>query len=109
MAPYKTLRTSSDQGRTFSTKGTEGENVKKIITTPKYITIPELRKPAQVTDRLRRDYDDLVQFERSSMKNGVRKILNSSNVIKAIYDYWGKPVTSPSSDSDDDLVSNYAQ
>ena len=109
MATFKSTGSTEDTGKTFASKGPEGENVQKILLTPKYITLPELKKPAAVTDRLRRDYVDLMDYNRNSMKNGVRKILNSSSVIKAIYDYWGKTVTSPSSDSDDDLVSNLVQ
>ena len=76
----------------FSSKGREGESVEKIVCTPRYITVEELRKPAVVTDRLRRDYDDLRQFDRVSMKAGIRKILTTSEVVKAVNAYWSGAV-----------------
>ena len=91
MAPSKNTRTNVSQKRqnlSFCTKGREGENVEKIVCTPKYITVQELKKPAVVTNRLRRDYDDLKLYDRVSMKAGVRKILTTAHVIQAVNTYW---------------------
>ena len=41
-----------------------------------------------VTDRLRRDYENLKQYNRISMKAGVRKILTTTHVIEAVNSYW---------------------
>ena len=91
MAPYKTTRSNnvpnSNSKVSFLSKGTEGENVEKIICTPKYISVAELKKPAVVTDRLRRDYADLKSFDRISMKCGVRKILNLRQVVDSVNNY----------------------
>ena len=113
MAPHKNKRSSTVSSNTnvsFSTKTYEGESVEKIICTPKYITVQELKKPAVVTDRLRRDYQDLKSFDRISMKSGVRKILGTVDVVKAVNDYWcdGNYPDSSSllnSNDDDSLVS----
>ena len=115
MAPYKTTRVTSvassgNRNVSFSATKNEGENVKRIICTPKYITVQELKKPAVVTDRLRRDYDDLRCYDRLSMKNGVRKILQIDDVIEAVNAYWSDG-TSPhatnafNNDDDSSLVS----
>ena len=113
MAPHKITRSSTISSNTnvsFSTETYEGESVEKIICTPKYITVQELKKPAVVTDRLRRDYQDLKTFDRISMKSGVRKILGTIDVIKAVNDYWGNGKSPDSSsllnnNDDDSLVS----
>ena len=111
MAPHKNRKSStvsSNNNVSFSTKTYEGESIEKIICTPKYITVQELTKPAVVTDRLRRDYQDLKSFDRISMKSGVRKILKSVDVIKAVNDYWGDGNSPDSSsllnDNDDDSL-----
>ena len=115
MAPFKTTRAtnaanSSNSNVSFSPRGTEGENVERIMCTPKYFTVQELRKPVVVTDRLRRDYDDLRCYDRLSMKNGVRKILQIDDVIEAVNAYWSDG-TSPhatnafNNDDDSSLVS----
>ena len=65
----------------------EGKRVEKIICTPKYIKVHELKKPAVVTDRLRRDFDDLKGFDWVSMKCGVRRLLNAAEVIQAVSAY----------------------
>ena len=120
MAPFKTTRSSnnvpnSNSKVSFLSKGTEGENVEKIICTPKYISVAELKKPAVVTDRLRRDYADLKNFDRISMKCGVRKILNLRQVVDAVNHYQNDEdavaqipgATAFNHDNDDSLVSTY--
>ena len=115
MAPYKTTRitnvaSSGNRNVSFSAKKNEGQNVERIICTPKYVTVQELKKPAVVTDRLRRDYDDLRCYDRLSMKNGVRKILQIDDVVQAVNAYWSDG-TSPNAtnafnnDDDSSLVS----
>ena len=113
MAPHKNTRvtdvSSSNSNVSFLQGGTEGDNVEHIICTPKYITVQELRKPAVVTDRLHRDYEDLKCYGRISMKGGVRKILTMDEVIQALNAYWGDG-TSPNAtaainNDDDSLVS----
>ena len=111
MAPHKTrsATVSTSNNVSFSTKGQEATNVENIICTPRYITVQELRKPAVVTDRLRRDYHDLKSFDRISMKCGVRKILSSSETIQAVNAYWNDEFSplnvTPSNNNDDSLVS----
>ena len=115
MAPYKTTRatnvaSSGNRNVSFSPRGNEGENVERIISTPKYVTVQELRKPAVVTDWLRRDYDDLRCYDRLSMKNGVRKILQIDDVIQAVNAYWSdgtspNATTAINNDDDSSLVS----
>ena len=113
MAPHKSTRSTSfgsSNNVSFSSRGKEAENVESIVCTPKYITLCELRKPAVVTDRLRRDYQDLKSFDRVSMKAGVRKILNTSEVIKAVNSYWNGGLDNmsnavQSNNDDDSLVS----
>ena len=116
MAPRKnttknTTATSSTSSHvSFLARGTEGENVERIICTPKYITLDELRKPATVTDRLRRDYQDLKVYDRKSMKGGIQRILKFPDVIKAVNEYWNSPSinsnkSADSNDEDDSLVS----
>ena len=113
MAPHKNTRvtdvSSSNSNVSFLQGGTEGDNVEHIICTLKYITVQELRKPAVVTDRLHRDYEDLKCYGRISMKGGVRKILTMDEVIQALNAYWGDG-TSPNAtaainNDDDSLVS----
>ena len=90
MAPHKSTRSvsvSSNANVSFSTKSYEGGNVEKIICTPKYITVQELKKSDVVTDRLRRDYHDLKVFGCVLMKAGVRKILSTMDVIQAVNEY----------------------
>ena len=113
MAPHKGTRsTPTSSNVSFRAKGPEGENVERIICTPRYISIPELKKPAVVTDRLRRDYGDLKTFDRISMKCGVRKILTSDEVVNAVNAYWSdgynpnaSTSTSYANNEDDSLVS----
>ena len=110
MAPYKTTRltnvaSSGNRNVSFSAKKNEGQNVERIICTPKYVTVHELKKPAVVTDRLRRDYDDLRCYDRLSMKNGVRKILQIDDVVQAVNAYWSdgtSPNASNTFNNDDD-------
>ena len=112
MAPHKSTRSTLVNNNnivSFSTKNIEGKNVAIIICTPKYITVEELKKPAVVTDRLRRDYHDLKSFDRISMKCQVRKILSSSETIQAVNAYWNDEFSqlnvTPSNNDDDSLVS----
>jgi hypothetical protein len=80
----------AETGRSFAVLGEEGKAVKKILLdTHRYITVHELRTPAKVVDKLRRDFDDLGEYNRNSMKLGVRKILNSQEVVSAINGQWG--------------------
>ena len=111
MAPHKSTRSTpvaSSNIVSFSSKGKEGQNVENIICTPKYITVQELRKPAVVTDRLRRDYFDLQSFDRISMKCGVRKIMGHAYVIQAVNTYWSDECSdfnaSSSNNNDDDTL-----
>ena len=64
-----------------------------------------------VTDRLRRDCQDLKVFDRVLMKAGVRKILSTIDVIKAVNEYWGGTNAATSSsflhNDDDSLVSGF--
>ena len=113
MAPHKGTRLASSNTKSvsFHARGAEGENVERIICTPRYITLQELRKPAVVTDRLRRDYADLAVFDRTSMKCGVRKILTTTQVVNAVNAYWGEEqspknaATGFTANEDDSLVS----
>ena len=112
MAPHKGTRsTPVSSNVSFRPKGVEGDNVERVICTPRYITIPELRKPAVVTDRLHRDYGDLKTFDRTSMKCGVRKILTTDEVISAVNVYWSDgcipntSINSYANNEDDSLVS----
>ena len=78
MAPHKGTRsTVLGKSVSFHARSVEGGNVEQIIYTPRYISVQELRKPAVVTDRLRRDYEDLKSFDWILMKCGVRKILTT--------------------------------
>ena len=109
MAPHKTrsVAVKSNNIVSFSSKGEEATNVQNIICTPRYITVPELRKPAVVTDRLRRDYHDLNSFDRVSMKCVVRKILSSSAVIQIVNAYWSDdciPLSASTNSNDDDSL-----
>ena len=77
-------------GKAFKAKGKEGTTVKNIVMgKPKYITIGELRKPANVTDKLRRDYMDFKSYDRDSMRTNVRNILNQKEVRHAVAKFWG--------------------
>ena len=68
-------RSQQTNGKSFKTKGKEGLTVKNIfLGKPKYITVLELRRPAQVTDKLCRDYIDFAEFDRKSMRGGIRNI-----------------------------------
>ena len=64
-----------------------------------------------ITDRLRRDYQDLKVFDRVSMKADVRKILSTMDVIKAVNEYWGGANAATSSsflhNDDDSLVGGF--
>jgi hypothetical protein len=78
------------EGRSFSVSGDEGKAVKKILCQKaKYISVLELRTPAKVVDKLRRDFADLNEFNRNSMKLGIRKILNSQEVVQCVNQFWG--------------------
>ena len=112
MAPHKGTRsTPVSSNVSFHAKGVEGDNVERVICTSRYISIPEVRKPAVVIDRLRRDYGDLKTFDRISMKCGVRKILTSDEVVNAVNAYWSDEctpntsTTSYANNEDDSLVS----
>ena len=97
---------TSEAGRSFAVTGHEGASVKRILKdSAKYITVHELRTPAKVVDKLRRDFADLGLFNRNSMKLGVRKILQLQEVVTAVNGHWGNSVEA--SDPDDDhIVSN---
>ena len=110
MAPHKSTRSTLVNNNnivSFSSKKIEGQNVETIICTPKYITVEELKKPAVVTDRLRRDYLDLKCYDRISMKAGVRKILGLSEVIQAVNAYCSaefNDLNAASNNNDDDSL-----
>ena len=79
-----------EEGNPFSSSGEEGMAVKKILTESKqYITVQELRTPAKVVDKLRRDFANLKEFNRNSMKIGVRKILQHQEVVQKVNQFWG--------------------
>ena len=81
-------------GTSFKVKGPEGQTVKRILLErPRYITTKELRKPAAVTDKIRRDFPDLQSFCRNSMKVGVRKLLVSQEVHVAVQKHWNPAYT----------------
>ena len=113
MAPHKTLpkinTSASNSNVSFSARGPEGVNVEHIICTPKYVTMDELKKPAVVTDRLRRDYEDLKIYDRLSMKGGVRTILRMDDVAQTVHAYWNTDSNnsnnSADSNDEDSLVS----
>ena len=69
----------------------------------------ELKKPAVVTDRLRRDYEDLKIYDRLSMKGGVRTILRMDEVAQTVNAYWNTDSNnsnnSADSNDEDSLVS----
>ena len=76
-------------GKQFKVKSPGGDSVKNILMgRPKYISLDELCKPAQVTDRLRRDFSDLKQYDRNSMKNAVRKMLQTNEIKGAVIQFW---------------------
>ena len=96
---------TSESGRSFSVQGQEGTAVKKILKdSSKYITVHELRTPAKVVDKLRRDFADLTQYNRSSMKLGVRKILNLQEVVVAVNGHWGADVEASDPNHDEDNI-----
>ena len=100
-------------GKTFKVKGQEGATVKNIFMgKPKYVTMAELKRPAMVTDKLRRDYLDFNSFDRDSMRQNVRNILNQKEVKTAVAGFWGATLPSTEDtvdDSSDDekIVSEY--
>ena len=83
-------RKAGEEGNPFSSSGEEAMAVKKILTEHKqYITVQELRTPAKVVDKLRRDFANLKEFNRNSMKIGVRKILQHQEVVQKVNQFWG--------------------
>ena len=97
----KTKKT--EEGRSFSVQGDEGKAVKFFLAeTKQYITVHELRTPAKVVDKLRRDFLDLSGYNRASMKMGVRKILNLQEVVVSVNAHWG--VVEPRDELDEDHV-----
>ena len=89
-AARKNAGKKGDEGRSFSATAEEGKAVKIFLTdTPQYITVPELRTPAKVVDKLRRDFGNLKEFNRNSMKIGIRKILNQKDVVQSVNQFWG--------------------
>ena len=86
----KKPRKAGEEGAPFSSTGDEAKAVKKILTESKqYITVQELRTPAKVVDKLRRDFANLKEFNRNSMKIGVRKILQHQEVVQKVNQFWG--------------------
>ena len=97
---------TSEAGRSFSVTGHEGASVTRILKdSAKYITVQELRTPAKVVDKLRRDFNDLGVFNRSSMKLGVRKILQLQEIVAAVNGHWGISIEASELD-EDHVVSN---
>ena len=83
-------RKAGEEGTPFSSSGEEGKAVKKILTEHKqYITVHELRTPAKVVDKLRRDFANLKEFNRNSMKIGIRKLLQQQEVVQKVNQFWG--------------------
>jgi len=83
-------------------QGHEGTAVKKILKdSTKYITVHELRT---LVKKLRRDFADLTQYNRSSMKLGVRKILNLQEVVVAVNGHWGTDVEASDPNQDEDNI-----
>ena len=86
----KKPRKAGEEGAPFSSTGDEAKAVKKILTENKqYITVQELRTPAKVVDKLRRDFANLKEFNRNSMKLAVRKILQHVEVVQKVNQFWG--------------------
>ena len=69
-----------------------------------------MRRSAQVTDKLCRDYLDFAEFDRKSMHGGIRNILKLKEVKDAVTGFWGlNPSNGEKGDdtSDDEkMVSN---
>ena len=117
MAGTRNQYTRTPPSKSFNYKGPEGGKVRHIlISTSKYISVDELRKPAQVTDRLRLDNADLMAFDRNSMKNAVRRFLLTREVEEAVRTFWNDHTSSVTatgavngnnmhnSNSDDEIV-----
>lgn len=87
--PYSTRTSNPRQVNRFSAKSDHGQAVLELIKTrPKYVTVSELRKPAQVVDKLRRDFPEYLEYDRNSMKTTVRKFLLSLEVETAVKKFW---------------------
>ena len=95
-------------GKAFKGKGQEGNTVRNIVMgKPKYVTVAELKKPANVTDKLCRDYVDFKMYDRDSMRVNVRNILNQKEVRTAVAGFWGSTVSTEDTveeSSDDEKI-----
>jgi hypothetical protein len=97
--------------RTSSPFKSNSEDARVIVDTflsrPRYVSVQELRSPARVTDRLRKDNPRFLSYDRSSMKNYVRKVLISKDVQNAVQKHWEEN-EDHGNESDEGLVSFFA-
>ena len=67
--------------------------------------VGDMNRPARVVDKLRKAFVRLIRFNRDSMKNGIRRILNEDDIKSQIHSYFGGNGKKPGQDirvADDD-------
>ena len=86
------------------------KNKQHLISNPQYLSVEELNRPAPVTDRLRRNFPEMLAFDRNSMKAVVRKLLISKEIRDKVHNHWssaapGAPDSIGGNSDDDQVVS----
>ena len=84
----------------------------KLVSKPNcyFTTAKCLRKPAEVTDKLRRAHGRLVAYNRDSMKGGVGRLLKEDEVREIVVRFFENQGTGgggneDNNDNEDDVVS----
>ena len=104
---------NDEETLSFCTTHKDGKFVRErlVIEPNRYFTTAKcLRKPAEVTDKLRRAHRRLLAYNRDSMKGGVGRLLKEDEVREFVVKFFwdqgtGEGGNEDDNDDEDDVVS----
>ena len=104
---------NDEETLSFRTTTKDGKFVReRLVSEPlRYFTTAKcLRKPAEVTDKLRRAHGRLLAYSRDSMKGGVGRIIKEDEVREFVVKFFrdqgtGEGGNEDDNDDEDDVVS----
>ena len=96
----------------FSTTGEDGRVARQLLLKEPLRYFNEFQdcgRPARVVDKLRKAHGRFMKFNRDSLKNGIRKILNEDEIRTHLESYFDNMMKSPNNEDEeqdhDNLVS----
>ena len=95
---------NDEETLSFRTTHKDGKFVReKLVSEPNryFTTVKCLRKPAEVTDKLRRAHGRLLAYNRDSMKGGVGRLLKEDEVREIVVRFFENTGTGGGGNEDD--------